>query len=62
MAIVIDQFPARESQFTHPPAGYPTAFDRCECGHVTAQHGPTKAWNLLGPCLRCNCKRLEVES
>ncbi len=59
MAIVIDQFPKRESQFIHA-AAQPAAFDRCICTHIAAAHVPTKTWNLLGPCLRCDCKKLAV--
>lgn len=64
MAIVIDQFPKRESQLARPPNGYPTAFDRCSCAHIASQHGHADGWNLIGACLniRCSCKAFEVAS
>ncbi len=62
MAIVVDQFPKCESQFIHPPAGYPTAFDRCTCSHIAAAHTHANGWNLIGACLRCDCKKLAVSS
>lgn len=35
---------------------------RCTCSHIASSHGPADGWNLIGPCLRCECKKFEVAS